>query len=97
MFYNCGSLLRLPDISRWNVRNVHDIKNIFSGCSSLIQLPNISNWKLGYLYELHDFGEYPNSLYEMSSMFENCVNSDISFNSLTTFEQHKLLIKINYY
>ena len=44
MFYNCSSLISLPDISNWNTGNVKDMSWMFSHCSSLISLPDISNW-----------------------------------------------------
>ena len=38
------SLQSLPDISKWNIKNVININNIFKGCSSLLSYPDISNW-----------------------------------------------------
>ena len=44
MFYNCESLLSLPDISKWNISNVTDMSYMFSWCKSLTSssLPGIS-------------------------------------------------------
>ena len=36
MFYNCSSLVSLPDISKWNTANVTYMNYMFSGCISLI-------------------------------------------------------------
>ena len=44
MFYGCKSLLSLPDISKWDAKNVTNIDNIFYGCCSLQSLPDISKW-----------------------------------------------------
>ena len=44
MFYNCSSLLSLPDISEWDTKNVTDMSFMFSGCKSLQSLPDISKW-----------------------------------------------------
>ena len=44
IFYNLFEIKNLPDISKWNISNVHDIGGIFSFCSSLISLPDISKW-----------------------------------------------------
>ena len=44
MFYYCGSLNSLPDISNWNTSNVTDMSYMFFNCSSLKSLPDISNW-----------------------------------------------------
>ena len=46
MFYECKSLISLPDISKWNTSNVRDMNNLFDGCKSLISLPNISKWDI---------------------------------------------------
>ena len=43
IFYECSSLLSLPDISKWNTNNVNNMSYMFSGCSSLKSLPDISN------------------------------------------------------
>ena len=39
MFANCESLSSLPDISKWNINNVTDMKAMFQKCSSLTVLP----------------------------------------------------------
>ena len=44
LFYNCSSLLSLPDISKWNAENFGIITGLFYGCSSLKLLPDISKW-----------------------------------------------------
>ena len=44
MFYNCSSLISLPDISKWNNNNVTNMSFLFYNCSSLLSLPDISKW-----------------------------------------------------
>ena len=44
MFYECSSLLLLPDISKWETNNINNMKGMFYGCSSLLSLPDISKW-----------------------------------------------------
>ena len=44
MFYECSSLKSLPDISKWDTKNVTDMSGMFSECSSLNNLPDISKW-----------------------------------------------------
>ena len=44
MFYDCESLLALPDISKIDISRVTDISFMFGGCSSLAILPDISKW-----------------------------------------------------
>ena len=36
MFYNCLSLLSLPDISKWNTNNTTHMSGMFIGCSNII-------------------------------------------------------------
>ena len=43
MFTNCSSLISLPDISKWNTKNVIDLDDIFDGCLSLYSFPDIDN------------------------------------------------------
>ena len=45
MFYNCSSLISLPNISKWNTSNIINMEYLFYNCSSLTKLPDISNWK----------------------------------------------------
>ena len=59
IFYNCSSLISLPDISNWNTNNVIDMSYIFYNCSSLISLPDISKWNT-------------NNVIDMSYIFYNC-------------------------
>ena len=44
MFCNCSSLISLPDISKWNTKNVLAMCEMFKDCSSLTSLPDISKW-----------------------------------------------------
>ena len=46
MFYDCKSLVSLPDISKWNVSKVTNMKALFYGCESLQCFPDISNWNI---------------------------------------------------
>ena len=43
MFYNCSSLKKLPDISKWNTNKVYDISYLFHGCNSLLYYLNFQN------------------------------------------------------
>ena len=40
MFYGCSSLTSVPDISKWDTKNVTNMDSMFSGCSSLKNIPN---------------------------------------------------------
>ena len=46
MFYECSSLISLPDISKWNTSNITYMNYMFYKCSSLIFLPDISKWNV---------------------------------------------------
>ena len=42
MFNSCKSLIKLPNISLWNISNVIDISHLFYEYQLLINLPDIS-------------------------------------------------------
>ena len=44
-FYNCSSLLSIPDISKWKICDEKMI-GTFYNCSSLLTLPDISKWNI---------------------------------------------------
>ena len=46
IFTNCSSLKSLPDISKWNTKNVINMREMFSFCNSLNSFPDISKWEL---------------------------------------------------
>ena len=65
IFKSCSSMESLPDISKWNMKNVDNINEIFKECSSLKSLPDISKWNT-------------KNINNMNSLFEGC-SSLISF------------------
>ena len=42
LFYKCGNIENMPDISNWDTSNVKYMQGIFMGCKSLKSLPDIS-------------------------------------------------------
>ena len=44
IFNGCRSLKSLPDISKWDTKNVTDMSEMFYWCTSLNSLPDISKW-----------------------------------------------------
>ncbi len=46
MFYECASLIKIPDFPEWNTCKVNNMSNLFYGCRSLTSLPDISNWTI---------------------------------------------------
>ena len=65
MYCRCSSLSSLPDISKWNTKNITNMIYMFNGCSSLSSLPDISNWNI-------------NNITYMKSMFDECLNIILS-------------------
>ena len=40
MFSDCNALTSLPDISKWDTKNVTNMSDMFSGCNALKNIPN---------------------------------------------------------
>ena len=40
MFFYCDQLISLPDINKWNLINVVEKKDMFTGCSKSLVIPN---------------------------------------------------------
>ena len=86
IFYSCSTIIRLPDISLWNMRFVSDISYMFDGCSALKCLPNISKWSFYYITDMNhlfcgcrnleslpDISKWDTkNVTNMSYMFYNC-------------------------
>ena len=58
MFNGCSSLLSLPDILKFDTKNVTEMYSMFCRCSSLISLSDISNFSIknvtGMFYGYHN-------------------------------------------
>jgi len=39
MFENCSSLISLPDISKWDISKIKEMKDMFKGCSKSLVIP----------------------------------------------------------
>ena len=58
LFYNCSSLISLPDISNWKTKTILIMEGMLWGCSSLISLPDISKWNIENITHInHLFSE----------------------------------------
>ena len=58
MFNGCKSLKSLPDISKWDTKNVTNMSAMFRDCSSLKYLPEISKWdtkNVTYMNSMFDY------------------------------------------
>ena len=60
-FYNCKSLISLPDISDWKIDCTIDMSYMFYNCISLKTIPDISKWNT-------------DKVFDMSYMFYNCTS-----------------------
>ena len=61
MFIGCSSITSIPDISKWNTKNVKDISAMFYYCESLSSLPDIFKWNIS-------------NVTNISTLFYNCIN-----------------------
>ena len=52
MFYDCDTLRSLPDISKWDTKNIVNIRSMFNGCSSLTELSGISKWDISQVTDI---------------------------------------------
>ena len=59
MFSDCESLITLPNITKWDTKEISDMSHMFKGCKSLKFLPDISQWST-------------DNVVSVASMFENC-------------------------
>ena len=46
LFSYCSSLRLLPDISKWNTKNLENIDYLIIGNSLLLTIPDISKWNI---------------------------------------------------
>ena len=61
IFYECNSLISIPDISKLDTSKVENMSNLFNGCKSLKSLPNIAKWDTS-------------NVKNMSNMFYGCTS-----------------------
>jgi len=43
MFFYCSSLSSLPDLSKWDTKNVTDMSSMFDSCPKLKNQPKFKN------------------------------------------------------
>jgi surface protein len=58
-FDGCEALLSVPDIHKWDTKNVTNMSHLFNNCTSLQSLPDISEWNTS-------------KVTDMNTMFSNC-------------------------
>ena len=64
MFSGCSSFTSLPDISKWNTKNIKNMNYLFSRGSSLESIPDISIW-------------YTENLENIQGLFDDCSSSKV--------------------
>ena len=58
LFYNCNSIISLPDITQFDTSNIINMSYAFFGCNSLKSLPHISKWNTSNAKNMSNiFGE----------------------------------------
>ena len=88
LFFNCSSIIELPDISKWNTENINNISELFEGCSSLKSLPDISNWNtknVKYITGIFNLSVHPKNI-QLISLTLFVFHLDISGNDIN--EEH---------
>ena len=53
MFYECKSLISLPDLSIWNASNVTNMYSMFDGCVSLASIFDIAKWNTSSVTDMN--------------------------------------------
>ena len=44
LFSGCTSLIKVPDLSKWNSEKIDYMNYMFADCFSLANIPDISKW-----------------------------------------------------
>ena len=55
MFFQCKSLIYLPDLSKWDTSNVTEMDGKLECCDSLISIPGLSQWNTCKVTDMHPF------------------------------------------
>ena len=103
MFNNCSSLILLPDISKWDTRNIINMNYLFSECTSLTKLPDISIWKTENLIYMENifYNCSPILLPDISNWniikiknIKDIFSSDSNYNSVKIINNSELSINL---
>ena len=82
MFYNCLSLKKLPNISKWNISNVNNMSFMFYNCITLTELPDISKWNTCKVNNMNSIFEGCSSLKELPDISKWNTSNVNSMNSI---------------
>ena len=86
MFYGCESLVSLPNISKWDISNVNDMRNMFNGCKSSLKLPEF--------YLLYLFQNY--IIFELKYKINKSKKNKLKILEKKFIEKNKDKVKIIY-
>ena len=75
MFYNCSSLNQLPDISKFNTKNVIDMSYMFYNCSSIKELPDISKWNMEKIRDISLINKAKNTPTDYNDFYTNILSA----------------------
>ena len=101
MFYGCSSLNYLPDFTKWNKKNIINIKGIFKGCSLFFDFPDISKLDNIKINNEKDINEILDETLSMKDSLNNIntnsskdkkdeiISSESSFLSINNKEEFK--------
>ena len=78
LFYNCSSLIFIPNISNWKTNKMEDISLMFYNftCTLLISIPDIFKWNKHNLKFMSKLFYNCSSLMPFSAIFELDIPSD---------------------
>ena len=112
MFYNCESLISIPDISNWNTNNIINLNYMFYNCRSLKSLPDISKWNtnkvidISYMFfncsslqNLPDISKWNINNVKNKECIFSCVNEQVklkNYELLKSFYNNEIKIKYKY-
>ena len=98
LFTKCSSLKELPDISKWNTKNVFTFSHMFFECVSLKSLPDISKWNMEkvsdfrYMFSgctsLNSLPEITKWIIDCNADITNMFNRYISLKDSSYFSQY---------
>ena len=92
MFRGCESLTNIPDISKWNTRNVKNMSGMFIDCESLTNLPDISKWNTSNVNDMSCMFSYCESLINLPDISKWNTNNVNDMNMI--FSDCKSLINL---
>ena len=71
MYKRCESLSVLPDLSKWNTKNISNMNKMFYRCKSLLSLSFLSKWENPEAFKAHE-------LLYLNPSQKNNINDSIS-------------------